>query len=136
MNRKIPLALLLGAVSCHTVATTDIRSPSTIIKQAPAEHWRSINNDHTLYLELSSGRVVIELNPLLAPNHVKQLTALAREGFYDGLNFYRFVEGFVAQAGDVSETKMVKSANTTVKSERFLTTKQPLTITSISGKDG
>ena len=56
--------------------------------------------EDTLYLELKDGRVVIELRPDLAPNHVARIKELAREGFYDGLKFHRVIEGFMAQTGD------------------------------------
>jgi len=51
-------------------------------------------------MELKSGRVVIEMRPDLAPNHVARIKELVREGFYDGLTFHRVIEGFMAQTGD------------------------------------
>ncbi|MDG1287588.1 MAG: peptidylprolyl isomerase [Rickettsiales bacterium] len=56
--------------------------------------------ENTLYLELKDGRVVIELLPEKAPNHVKRIKELAREKFYDGIVFHRVIEGFMAQTGD------------------------------------
>jgi len=56
--------------------------------------------ENTLYLDLKDGRVVIEMRPDLAPNHVKQIKELARKGFYDGIAFHRVIEGFMAQTGD------------------------------------
>jgi len=56
--------------------------------------------ENTLYLELASGRVVIELKPDVAPKHVARIKELARSGFYDGLAFHRVIEGFMAQGGD------------------------------------
>jgi peptidylprolyl isomerase len=54
----------------------------------------------TLVLETTKGRVVIALRPDLAPNHVKRIVELVRDGFYDGLKFHRVIEGFMAQTGD------------------------------------
>ena len=56
--------------------------------------------ENTIYLELKDGRVVIELLPELAPNHVKRIKELSRAGFYDGIVFHRVIEGFMAQTGD------------------------------------
>ena len=56
--------------------------------------------ENMLYLELKDGRVVIELLPDAAPNHVARIKELAREGFYDGLKFHRVIDGFMAQTGD------------------------------------
>lgn len=49
----------------------------------------------------ASGQVVIDLLPDLAPKHVEQVVALAREGAYDGVVFHRVIDGFMAQTGDV-----------------------------------
>ncbi|WP_373085785.1 peptidylprolyl isomerase [Sneathiella sp.] len=59
----------------------------------------SLDLENTLYLELKDGRVVIEMRPDLAPNHVARIKELAREGFYDGIVFHRVIDGFMAQTG-------------------------------------
>jgi peptidylprolyl isomerase len=56
--------------------------------------------ENTLYLETKNGRVVIEMRPDLAPNHVARIKDLAREKFYDGLAFHRVIDGFMVQTGD------------------------------------
>jgi peptidylprolyl isomerase len=60
--------------------------------------------DNMLYMDLDSGRVVIELRPDLAPKHVARIKELAREGFYDGIVFHRVIPGFMAQTGDPTGT--------------------------------
>ncbi len=60
--------------------------------------------ENTLYMELKDGRVAIALRPDLAPNHVKRIKELARQGFYDGVVFHRVIEGFMAQTGDPTGT--------------------------------
>jgi peptidylprolyl isomerase len=59
-----------------------------------------LDPDNTIYLDLEYGRVVVELRPDLAPNHVDRFKELARSGFYDGLTWHRVIEGFMAQTGD------------------------------------
>ncbi|AMY68940.1 peptidylprolyl isomerase [Frigidibacter mobilis] len=49
----------------------------------------------------TSGQIVIDLLPDVAPKHVEQITALAAEGAYDGVVFHRVIDGFMAQTGDV-----------------------------------
>ena len=73
--------------------------------------------ENTLYIELESGRVVIELRPDLAPNHVAQIKELAREGFYDGIVFHRVIDGFMAQTGDPTGTGMGGSEKPDLKAE-------------------
>lgn len=60
----------------------------------------ALDPENTLYLDLKDGRVVIELRPDLAPNHVARIKELCRQGFYDGLLFHRVIAGFMAQTGD------------------------------------
>lgn len=55
--------------------------------------------ENTLILETTKGRVVIALRPDLAPKHVERIKELARSKFYDGINFHRVIEGFMAQTG-------------------------------------
>ena len=64
----------------------------------------ALDLENTLYLDLKSGRVVIQLFPDLAPKHVERVKLLAREGFYDGTPFHRVIEGFMAQGGDPTGT--------------------------------
>jgi len=56
--------------------------------------------ENTLYLDLKDGRVVIEMRPDLAPQHVARIKELVRKHFYDGLLFHRVIDGFMAQTGD------------------------------------
>ncbi len=59
----------------------------------------ALDPENTLILETSQGKVVIELRPDLAPNHVERLKTLARQKFYDGIKFHRVIDGFMAQTG-------------------------------------
>ncbi|MFZ5709533.1 MAG: peptidylprolyl isomerase [Pseudomonadota bacterium] len=53
----------------------------------------------------ASGTVVIDLDTQNAPNHVRQIVALAKGGAYDGVVFHRVIDGFMAQTGDVQYGK-------------------------------
>ncbi len=63
----------------------------------------------------ANGTVKIDLLEGVAPNHVKQIKALAAKGAYDGVVFHRVIPGFMAQTGDVQygkEGQPVSSAGT------------------------
>ena len=60
--------------------------------------------ENQLFLDTEYGRVVIDLRPDVAPNHVARVKELAREGFYDGIVFHRVIDGFMAQTGDPTGT--------------------------------
>jgi cyclophilin family peptidyl-prolyl cis-trans isomerase len=55
--------------------------------------------ENTLIMDMTHGRVVIELRPDLAPQHVERIKKLVRENFYDGIVFHRVIDGFMAQTG-------------------------------------
>jgi peptidylprolyl isomerase len=77
----------------------------TVVAQDQASEYRVVEPDNTVYLYLDNGLVILELAPFMAPNHVAQFKALVAEGFYDGLDLYRVIDGFVVQGGDVSEQR-------------------------------
>jgi len=62
--------------------------------------------ENTIIIELKDGRVVIELLPAVAPQHVARMKELARAGKYDNVAFHRVIEGFMAQTGDVQHANM------------------------------
>ena len=72
--------------------------------------------ENTLYLDVTAGRVVIEMRPDLAPAHCAQIKGLARSGFYDGIVFHRVIPGFMAQTGDPTGTGSGGSGKT-IKAE-------------------
>ena len=73
--------------------------------------------ENTLIMETTKGRVVIEMRPDLAPNHVAHIKKLAREHFYDGIVFHRVIEGFMAQTGDPTGTGTGSSKFPNLKQE-------------------
>ena len=54
-----------------------------------------------MILKLKDGDIKIELFEDVAPNHVKRIKQLAKDGKYDGVVFHRVIDGFMAQTGDV-----------------------------------
>jgi peptidylprolyl isomerase len=65
---------------------------------------QSQETDNLLYMDLEDGRVVIEMRPDLAPQHVERIRTLSEQGFYDGIVFHRVIDGFMAQTGDPTGT--------------------------------
>jgi peptidylprolyl isomerase len=70
-----------------------------------------------LRLQLSTGPVTIRMRPDLAPNHVRRITELVREGFYDDVPFHRVIPGFMAQGGDPTGTGRSGSDKPNLKAE-------------------
>jgi cyclophilin family peptidyl-prolyl cis-trans isomerase len=97
------------------LTTTEVLAQST-----PAD-WRPLDPENTLYLELASGRVVIELAPRYAPRHVANIKLLARENYFDGLAIVRAQDNYVVQWGDPEEAaakqRPMKKAQRTLPAE-------------------
>jgi peptidylprolyl isomerase len=63
-----------------------------------------LDPNNTIDLDLTNGRVVIQLRPDLAPKMVERVKQLCHEHFYDGTPFHRVIDGFMAQGGDPTGT--------------------------------
>ncbi len=106
---KLALVLLITIVPANTLrAQTPSPSPAgltvtSVLAASTPSDWRPLDPENTLYLELASGRVVIELAPAFAPNHAANVKALVREGYFDGLTINRVQDNYVAQWGDPNE---------------------------------
>jgi peptidyl-prolyl cis-trans isomerase B (cyclophilin B) len=48
---------------------------------------------------VTSGIIIIKLTPEFTPNTVANFATLVNDGFYNGLNFHRVIDGFMAQGG-------------------------------------
>jgi peptidylprolyl isomerase len=81
-----------------------------VLAASKPSDWRALDPDRTLYLELPSGRVVIELAPEFAPKHVANLRTLVREKFFDGLAIVRVHDNYVVQWGDPDGQRSLGSA--------------------------
>jgi peptidylprolyl isomerase len=100
-SARIAAALAaFAAAAAHADPLEGRKSPAEIVAETTAEDWRAIPPEDILVIALDRGAVYVALSPHLAPAHVKQARKLAREHFYDGLSFYRVIDGFVAQGGD------------------------------------
>jgi peptidylprolyl isomerase len=88
---------------------TKYRSAAEIIAAAPESDWRTPDPANLLYLELATGRVIIELAPLFAPEHVSNIRILARDHFWDGTSIYRAQDNFVVQFGDAHSDDAAKA---------------------------
>lgn len=90
MSRNLILAAMLAlATPVLGQEAVDGPGPNLVIEVAGA----------------ANGTVVIDLLPDVAPKHVAQIVALAKEGAYDNVVFHRVIDGFMAQTGDVQNGK-------------------------------
>lgn len=121
------LALLSGAATAFAAPAAPAKqdkelppkpSVADVLKASKPADWRPLDPENTLYMDLPTGRVIIELAPTFAPNTAANIRALVREKYFDDLFIIRSQDGFVVQWGDPDEEnpKPFKAAKT-IKAE-------------------
>lgn len=150
MKTKIKLSLALAiAIALNSLAlqaqdqAAAPAKPKTmqeILDATQPGDWRPLDPNNTIYLELATGRVVIELAPKFAPEHSKNIVALAKERYWDGLSINRSQDNFVVQWGDANgdDEKLKRSfrlAKQTLPAE-FVRKSDGLAFTRLPDADG
>lgn len=88
-------------------AVTPIKITSVRIEPKRGEPFKDATVDQMrkdVLLRTSLGEITIEMEPDLAPEHVRNFLKLVASGWYDHTAFHRLVPGFVAQGG-VGQTR-------------------------------
>ena len=128
-------------------AAAPAKPPTTadVIASSKPSDWHALDPQYTLYLNLPAGRVVIELAPAFAPNHVKNIKALVAEKYFDGLEILRSQDNYVVQWGDPhadaraqdkDKPRPIKNAQRTLKAEFTIPQSKDLTFTPLPDRDG
>jgi len=104
-RRRFVAGLIAFPPFAFALSACDSDSPAKTQKSAKSEKTpKSRKLENMLYLELKTGRVVIEMYPDAAPKHVARIKELVRQKYYDGIVFHRVLPGFMAQTGDPTGT--------------------------------
>lgn len=131
------LAVLWCSASLSAVAADATpRTMGELLERSAAGDWRALDPENTLYLQLDTGRVIIELAPAFAPRHVANIKALARGHYYDDLAIERVQDNFVAQWGDSTGKKPVGAAARTLPAEFTRAVSPSLPFTVLPDRDG
>ena len=101
--RRAALAACLFSLATAAVAAPPPAKGKTmgevLAASAPAD-WRRLDPDNTVYLDFAAGRVIIELAPAYAPQHVANIRTLLKQHYFDGLAILRVHDNYVVQWGD------------------------------------
>ena len=63
-------------------------------------YMETVLHDDVVVFHTQQGKIVIELFPNEAPNHVQNFLHLVEDGLYDRTIFHRIIPGFMIQGGD------------------------------------
>jgi peptidylprolyl isomerase len=125
-----------GLAADPAPATPKARTTAEILEKSAAPDWRVPNPEDVLYLDLASGRVVIELAPAFAPGHVTNIRMLVRQKYFDGLSINRSQDNFVVQWGDPDGERSLGAARQTLPPEFTLKAPDGLAWTPLPDADG
>jgi cyclophilin family peptidyl-prolyl cis-trans isomerase len=85
-------ALLVAILAAPAFAqTANLTNPSALRETAPATYKARF--------ETSKGAFVVDVTREWAPNGADRFYNLVKNGFYDGVRFFRVLDGFMAQFG-------------------------------------
>jgi peptidylprolyl isomerase len=109
----------IAAIAALAGSTAGARpvTVSDLLATSHSEDWRRPDPDDTLYMQLASGRVVIELAPRVAPRHVANIKALVRAHYFDGLAIVRVQDNYVVQWADPDHRRPVPAGVSMVAPE-------------------
>ncbi len=132
----MPVALLLVPLLAAAGAPATRKPPTVaaIIAASKPSDWQPLDPENTLYLQLPTGRVVIELAPKFAPQYVANIKTLVRERYFDGLAIERVQDDFVVQWGDAAHTKPFGAAKRSLPAE-FLVPARDIPFTPLADPD-
>ena len=125
MRKIVPLAFLVtGCTTSPAIPpppeglTPPVQS---ILDASPATDWRPLDPQNTLYMDFPQGRVIIEMAPAFAPNHVANVRALSREGYFTNGAVTRVQDNFVTQWAQAAEPERPPTVGQkTLKAEFFI----------------
>jgi peptidylprolyl isomerase len=92
-------------------------TPQDVLARSAPTDWRPVDPQNTLYMELASGRVVLELASAFAPIHVTAIKKLVRQHYFDGLNIVRAQDNYVVQWGDEENKRSLGGVSPTAPPE-------------------
>lgn len=127
-------ALALASACAIADAPPKAKTMQQVLDASTPSDWRTPDPRDTLYLDLPSGRVVIELAPAFAPLHAANIKTLVHAKYFDGLAILRVQDNFVTQWGDpdAEATAKARSFGTAAKTlapefERAIAKELPFT---------
>lgn len=91
-------------VTAAALSLSLLAAAPALAQTAPAGDWRAVAPENLLVIDTAKGRILVELEPRMAPQAVNRIRTLADQGFYDGLKFHRVIPDFMAQTGDPQGT--------------------------------
>lgn len=105
MTSRCSTGVILLLLSLPLLQVCEAKTVAEVLAASKPADWRALDPANVLYMELPSGRVIIELAPQFAPKHVDNIRSLVREQYFDSQHINRSQDNFVVQWGDPAFAK-------------------------------
>jgi peptidylprolyl isomerase len=92
----VAVALALVAAMAHGAGKAPV-ALADLLADSPPSDWRTLDPQNTVYFDLPSGRVVVELAPAYAPAAVTAVRKLVRDDYFDESYVVRAQDNYVVQ---------------------------------------
>jgi len=97
--RALILTGLLAALSAGAEEASPV-TPSSVLEAAPAAAWKDIAAEDLVVMKMADGtQAVWQLAPTFSPEHVANVRAFARAGWWEGSAIIRVQDNYVTQWG-------------------------------------
>ena len=121
--KKLVLAIVIAAIAAPGLAAPKKKPAPAAAAPQPAKpaaaDWRVPDPNNILVIDTNKGRIIVEMSPTVAPNSVQRMRELALEHFFDGLKFFRVIDGFMDQTGDPKNNGTGGSTKPDLEAEFF-----------------
>lgn len=99
--------LLMMTVFLAACGNSDNDDTSSKEEEATVDYASEVTENPIVTITMENDeKIILELEPKVAPNTVANFISLVEDGFYDGLIFHRVIPGFMVQGGDPDGTGM------------------------------
>ena len=141
LGTAIVLVSSFGIVAAETAPAAAAPTTAEVLARSAPSDWRPVDPKNVLTLDLSSGRVVIELSPAFAPEHAANIDKLVRAHYFDGLAIVRSQDNYVVQWGDpngddAKKARPLGSARATLPAEFTRPMAPEVPFTPLADSDG
>lgn len=88
-------------VACGSDEASNEPTEDTTASESTANYADKVKENPIVTITMENdAKIVVELDPKVAPNTVANFISLVEDKFYDGLIFHRVIPGFMIQGGD------------------------------------
>ena len=99
-NSLLQMPLLLLTMIFTPTYADEALTTQRVLESTTVADWRTPDPSYLLYMQMADGKVIFELAPTFAPEHIANIRQLVTDRYFDGLPIIRSQDNYVVQWGD------------------------------------